>query len=135
LGPKSSWASNRVSVRWVRMRLIRGLTLCNRHRFHNWVTLIHSPIPHLPRPLPIFFNLPSTSSSFCPSKFCTFDTTNSVLLVGGREVPTLDVTAGSCSDQISLSADCSARITTSSYLDGGDLLVDLRLLVAEACVE
>jgi hypothetical protein len=112
--------------------------LYNRHRFHDWVTLIHSPILHLPRPLPIFFSLPSTSSSFHPPKFCTFDSANSILLadcIDDREVPTSNVTASSCSDRISLSLNCLAGITTSSYLDGGDLLVDLRLLVAEACVE
>jgi hypothetical protein len=63
-----------------------------------------------------------------------FDSDSSVLLAG-KKVLTSDVTAGSCFDQISLSADYSAGITASSYLDGGDLLVDLRFLVAGACVE
>ncbi|KAE8008069.1 hypothetical protein FH972_004616 [Carpinus fangiana] len=42
-----------------------------------------------------------------------FDSASSVLLVGNissREVPTSDVTAGSCSNRISLSADCSVGI-------------------------
>jgi hypothetical protein len=59
----------------------------------------------------------------------------SSVLLASKKVPTFDVTAGSCSNRISLSADCSAGITALSYLDGGDLLVDLCLLVEGACVE
>jgi hypothetical protein len=90
-----------------------------------------------------FSSSPSSPATFtlclekC-TKFCTFDSASSVLLVsgiGGGEVPTFDITTDSCSYRISLSADCSVTIMASSYLDGGDLIVDLCLLVAGACVE
>jgi hypothetical protein len=105
-------------------------------------------IPSLPASIP---SLPLLSSSLTPStldsrKFNSlprarrcdprvfFNSASSVLLAG-RKVPTFDVTASSCSDRISQSADCLAGITTLSYLEGGDLLLNLPLLVEGARVE